>query len=59
MVVFVPLSGLASVNQDFLDLMVTAKIQVFVPLSGLASVNENPKVSKQLNLEEFSSPYRG
>ena len=39
--VFVPLSGLASVNIEWEDNPVEDFDWVFVPLSGLASVNNN------------------
>ena len=58
MYVFVPLSGLASVNGLNATISRASRVQVFVPLSGLASVNVNERVGKKEE-KQFSSPYRG
>ena len=42
--VFVPLSGLASVNKMNMNLAQELQLSVFVPLSGLASVNAKQNV---------------
>ena len=60
--VFVPLSGLASVNSKKFSHMFYAN-NVFVPLSGLASVNDYLKLYANDECKKFSftfsSPYRG
>ena len=56
--VFVPLSGLASVNHG--NLRERCVDKVFVPLSGLASVNDFSCYDGWVSSEgTFSSPYRG
>ena len=56
--VFVPLSGLVSVNMTGYAIWNSNSDIVFVPLSGLVSVNEAMNLLADLQAR-FSSPYRG
>ena len=52
-IVFVPLSGLASVNQNNNNAGNNNQNNVFVPLSGLASVNFEGSKEYKLLIESF------
>ena len=58
--VFVPLSGLTSVNALGVGCIKrTEEFLVSVPLSGLTSVNKTTEGTNDGEIFEFSSPYRG
>ena len=56
--VFVPLSGLVSVNKEIF-MFKNMIVEVFVPLSGLVSVNLLGVLVLSIIPVLFSSPYRG
>ena len=57
--VFVPLSGLASVNEFDVTIVTKINPKVFVPLSGLASVNINYSYDERMHEYTVFVPLSG